>query len=286
MKYPAVFNRSVLITGCSSGIGLVAAGFMRDAGWRVFASARRADDLATLTSAGFNPVRLDLADSESVQDAFGRVMELSGGNLGGLVNNAAFGQAGAMEDINRDALRAQFETNVFGTHQLTRLCIPVFRQAGAGRIVNISSVLGRVTLPMLGCYCASKYALESLSDALRIELRGIGVAVSIIEPGPIVSAFRRNAAMIAGKAIEPGSSRFEAYYRKEFERHGKGSQNINAFTRPPEVVARKIRNALESSRPRIRYPVTIPAYLGAFAARFLPQKLLDYAAARRLTGNC
>lgn len=282
MKYPLVQDRSVLVTGCSTGIGLATARVLRDAGWRVLATARKPDDLEMLKREGFDVLVLDVADSDSVQTAFAQAMVITGGTLGGLVNNAGFAQAGAIEDIDRDALRRQFETNVFGVHELTRLCLPVFQKAGVGRIVNVSSVLGRITLPLLGAYCASKYAMESLSDALRVEVQDAGIAVSLIEPGPIVSAFRRSAALRAEEAVALSQSRFQDYYEKEVERRRTQVKKPDLFTRPPEAVAVKVRHALESKRPRIRYPVTIPAYLGIFASRFLPARWIDRASARRL----
>lgn len=282
MKYPEIQIRSVLITGCSSGIGAATATVLRNAGWTVYPTARKDEDLQSLRDQGFDPIRLDLADSESVESAASEVLEKSGGTVSALVNNAGFAQMGALEDISRDALRAQFEINVFGLHQLTNLLIPVFRKQKCGRIVNVSSIYGVITAPMVGSYCASKYAVEAMSDALRVELRDSGIAVSLIEPGPIVSAFRRNAAANAGGTLNNTDSRFGDIYEKETTRRLKQVKKPDMFTRPPEAVAARIRHALESRRPRIRYLVTIPAYLGAFASRFLPARLIDHALAGKL----
>lgn len=284
MKYPALQHRSVLVTGCSSGIGRATAQVLRDAGWKVLATARKPADVESLGAEGFDVLTMDMAESTSVQAAFRQAMEITGGTLGGLVNNAGFAQAGAMEDVDREALRRQFETNVFGAHELTRLCLPIFRKAGAGRIVNISSVLGRITLPLLGSYCASKYAMEALSDALRVEVAKEGIAVSLVEPGPIVTAFRRNAAEKADEAVAVTESRFRTYYEKELQRRRRQVKKPDWINLPPEAVAVKIQHALESRRPRIRYPVTIPAYLGIFASRFLPAGWIDRAVARRMPG--
>ena len=281
MKTPGVENRSVLITGCSSGIGAATARVLRAAGWQVIPTARRAADLDRLREAGFTPVRIDLADAGSVDAAFAEATALAGGGLGALVNNAGFGQAGAQEDVARDALRMQFEVNVFGMQQLARLCIPGFRERGAGRIVNVSSVLGRVTLPMLGCYCASKYAMESLSDAMRMELRGSGVWVSLVEPGPIVSAFRRTAATLLVERIDTGTARYGRAYEAEAERRRGREKRAGLITRPPEAVAARIRHALESPFPRRRYRITLPAYAGDWIARLVPAAVTD----RLLTRN-
>ncbi len=282
MRMPPVPFRTVLITGCSSGIGAAAAVALRDAGWRVFASARRDDDLERLRADGFTPVRLDTADAASVAAAARAVLDLTGGEIGALVNNAGVGHPGAVEDLTRANLCRQFEVNVFGMHQLTAALIPAFRAAGAGRIVNISSVLGRVTLPMLGAYCASKHAMESLSDAMRIELRRDGIAVSLIEPGPIESSFRRTAAQIVSSTMSAEQARYHADYMREAERRRSGLSRPDPFTLPPTAVAVKIRHALESRRPRRRYCVTLPAYLGAALARFAPTALTDLLFATRV----
>ena len=277
MKYTSVTQKTVLVTGCSSGIGAATAHYLRDHGWTVFPTARKDDDLNQLKADGFNPIRLDLTDSQSVREAVNSVKEQTEGQLGALVNNAGFAQAGVLEDVNRDALRAQFEVNVFGMQELTNQCIPLFRHQRYGRIVNVSSVLGRIVSPMVGSYCASKFAMEALSDTLRVELRGTGIAVSIIEPGPIISEFRRNAARASTQSIDVEKARYGELYQKEAARREKQVKKPDLFTRPPEEVAKKIYHALESTRPHRRYCVTIPAYLGAWAARWLPTALIDKA---------
>jgi short-subunit dehydrogenase len=201
-------------------------------------------------------------------------LSLSDGKLGGLVNNAGVAQFGAVEDLTRDAVRRQFEINTFGALEVSNRLIPHFRSCGKGRIVNVSSVYGRVTAPMVGCYCASKYAMEAFSDAMRIELKTEGIAVSLIEPGPIYSDFRTKSADHSIAAIDMHGGRYEARYERRM-RKAKAGQKKDFFTRPPEAVAVKIAHALESGRPRSRYCVTIPAYLGAFLRRFAPDSLLD-----------
>jgi len=281
MNYPRVAKRSVLITGCSTGIGRAAARGLRERGWQVIPTARREDDVHALREEGFTPVFMDLADSRSVRNGFGAAMDLAGTGLGAVVNNAGFGQPGAVEDLSRDALRHQFEVNVFGLQELTSLCIPGFREQGFGRIVNISSVLGRIFLPFLGAYCASKHAVEILTDALRVELRGTGIGVSLIEPGPIATHFHETARGRLMEAMD-SSSRFSSAY----EQHAAHVQPVerarDLFTLPPAAVERKIARALESRHPARRYCVTFPAYAGSFMRRFVPDAMLDVLLLQRM----
>ena len=282
MSIVPVQSRTVLVTGCSSGIGAATATHLRDRGWQVFPTARKPADLEALRAAGFAPIPLDLADPASIESAARDLLARTGGCLGALVNNAGFCQAGALEDLPRAALRAQFETNVFGLHDLTRHLLPAFRQQACGRIVNISSVLGRISSPMLGAYCASKFALEALSDALRIELWRTGIWVALVEPGAIVSRFRKNAAEALDRSVDRDRSGFGAVYASEIERRRRQIKKPDFFTRPPEEVARKILHALESPRPRRRYRVTLPARLAELAVRFIPQAWTDPLLARRV----
>ncbi len=276
MKYPSVQSRTVLFTGCSTGIGWAGARYLREHGWSVLPTARKPEDLERLERDGFAPVALDLSDPASVQAAVRETLERCEGRLGGVVNNAGYGQAGAVEDIPREDLRHQFEVNVFGMQELTNELIPVFRNQGWGRIVNVSSVLGRISLPFMGVYSASKFAMEALSDALRVELYDSGIAVVLIEPGPIESNFRSTSAEWARHMLEHARSPYRGRYERELERRGTLQGEGDAmFMRSPEAVARKIRKALESPRPRIRYPVTVPAYFGAFMRRYSPDALND-----------
>ena len=281
MSFPAI-PKTVLITGCSSGIGLAAAEALRARGWTVYPTARKDEDLKELRTRGFEAIELDLVASDSVQAAAARALELCDGRLGGVVNNAGYGQPGALEDLGRDALRRQFEVNLFGLHELTRALTPAFRRQQAGRIVNVSSVVGRVALPFLGAYCASKFALEALSDAWRIELCDTGIAVSLIEPGPIVTAFRNNAYDMAAANLDPHSSPFGEPMLREVNRKRGIKKVVDSFNRPPEAVALKIRHALESPRPRRRYCVTLPAYAGAWIRRLAPYALTDALLAGRV----
>ena len=275
MRYPPVKNKTVLITGCSSGIGLATALLLREHGWDVAPTARKEKDIERLRADGFSPIVLDLFDSGSVNNAAGEALELFGGTIGALVSNAGFAQVGAVEDISREDLRRQFEVNLFGMQELANRLIPQFRKQGWGRVVNVSSVYGRVTAPMVGAYCASKHAMESLSDALRMELRGSGVAVSLIEPGAIRTEFRRNAAEQAERSLDPQSAQFGKRYDRIISRREERLRKERPFSLPPEAVARKIRHALESSRPKARYCVTLPAHLAAFLRRVLPTSLID-----------
>jgi len=266
--------RPVLITGCSSGIGRCVARGLTARGYRVFATARRREDVEELSAAGFESLWLDLADSGSIAAAADEVLARSGGHLYALFNNGAYGQPGAVEDLSREVLRLQFETNLFGWHELTNRLLPVMRRQGYGRIIHNSSVLGFVALPFRGAYTASKYALEGLTDTLRLELRGSGVHVVLIEPGPIESRFRQNAYLAYKHHIDPASSVHRSRYLKMEERLLKEGP-VAPFTLPPEAVLKKVIRALESPRPRARYYVTFPTWLFAVLKRVLTQNMLD-----------
>jgi short-subunit dehydrogenase len=282
MKKPIPHNKSVLITGCSSGIGRAAAELLRAQGWRVFPTARKARDLDNLRRARFLAIKMDMTSSASIERAVNSVLKNNEGGLGAVVNNAGFGMPGAIEDLTRDAMHAQFDVNLFGLQELTNRLIPVFRQQGYGRIVNISSVVGRVALPFMGTYSASKFALEAVSDAMRVELSRDPIAVSLVEPGPIESRFSANCVEQGEVRLDPDRSRFSESYRAYFDQRRSGGMSEDRFRLPPEAVARKILHALESPRPKIRYRVTVPAYLGDWAARFVPAALADRLIARQV----
>jgi NAD(P)-dependent dehydrogenase (short-subunit alcohol dehydrogenase family) len=266
-------GRAILITGCSSGIGYACAVGLKARGWRVFATARKDADLMRLASEGFEPFYLDYVDAKSVEACVAQVAKHCGGRLDALFNNGAYGQPGAIEDVRRDVLEAQFAANVFGWHQLTRACLPLLRANGSGRIVNCSSVLGLVTMKWRGAYNASKFAVEALSDTLRLELRGSNIHVVLIEPGPIATRFTEHALEAFDRNIDQAASHYQDAYARQRARLGKGGSN--RFKLPPEAVFEKLRHALESSRPRARYYVTTPTYMMAWARRLLPQRLLD-----------
>jgi len=277
-------KKTVLITGCSSGIGYCAAKGLQARGYRVFATARRRDSIEKLLAEGLESFRLDLNDSNSIHFAFEEVMRRTGGELYALFNNGAFGLPGAVEDLNRDALRAQFETNVFGWQELTNLAIPVMRQQGYGRIIQNSSVLGFVALPFRGAYNASKYAIEGLSDTLRLELRGSNVYVSLIEPGPISSLFRMNAVKALEKYIDIENSVHREKYQGVLARLNKQGPAV-PFTLPPEAVLKRVIHALEASKPQARYYVTVPTYLFGFLKRILSARALDVLLAKSGNSN-
>ncbi len=277
MKYPVINPKTVLVTGCSSGIGLAAARLLREKGWQVAPTARKAADLDRLRAEGFDPVALDVTDSASIADAANEVLRRFNGQLGAIVNNAGFGLACAVEDAPRAMLRDIFEVNVFGLQELTNRFIPLFRKQGYGRIVNVSSVVGELSLPFSGAYSASKFAVEALSDAMRRELFDSGVAVSIIQPGPIETKFSENLAHRTERYGHNPESPFTDFYKEAIEtrKTGKAARTAERFMKPPEAVAEKIFQCLESSRPPIRARVTAVAYFGAFVRRALPSALVD-----------
>ncbi|MGD8349592.1 MAG: SDR family oxidoreductase [Gammaproteobacteria bacterium] len=267
-------KRSVLVTGCSSGIGECVAHGLHARGYRVFASVRKAEDRAAFRRAGIECLLLDYADSASIEAAVAQLLERTGGRLYALFNNGAYGQPGATEDLSREAMREQFETNVFGWMELTNRVIPVMRAQGHGRIIQNSSILGFVALPMRGAYNASKFAIEGFSDTLRLELAGTNIHLSLIEPGPIASRFRANAYEAFRRHIEPEDSVHRERYRQMIKRF-ETSGNAQPFTLPPEAVLKRVLHALESPRPRIRYPVTVPTHLFAWLKRVLSARMLD-----------
>jgi NAD(P)-dependent dehydrogenase (short-subunit alcohol dehydrogenase family) len=268
-------ERSVLVTGCSSGIGRCVALGLRARGYRVLASARRADDLAELQRLGLEPVELHLDRPESVRAAARQVLEACDAALYGLFNNGAYGQPGAVEDLTWEVLEAQLRSNLLGWHELTRLLIPAMRRRGEGRIVQNSSVLGLVAMPYRGAYNCSKYALEGLTDTLRLELHGSGIHVSLVEPGPIESRFRANAHAKFVENIDAEASVHRDKYRAmvaRLEHEGATTR----FTLPPEAVLDKVIHALESPRPRARYAVTTPTHVFAFLRRILSTAQMDW----------
>ncbi|HLF97540.1 MAG TPA: SDR family oxidoreductase [Methylococcaceae bacterium] len=267
-------NKSILITGCSSGIGYCVAHGLKARGWRVFATARKREDVERLQGEGLESHVLDVADSASLRAGLDWVLEQTGGTLDALFNNGAYGQPGAVEDLSREALREQFETNLFGWHELTGLVLPVMRRQGHGRIVQNSSVLGFVALKYRGAYNASKFALEGLSDTLRLELQGTGIHIAIVEPGPIRSKFRENAYRMYLKHIRKEHSAHRAAYEAMEARLTKEGPAV-PFTLGPEAVLKAVVHALESPRPKIRYYVTFPTHLFALLRRLLPFRWLD-----------
>ncbi len=265
----------VVVTGCSSGIGLCTAKVLFERGYPVIATVRKKKDRDALAKLGLqHVVLLDLESSESVQAAIVEVLQISQGKIYALFNNGAYGQPGAVEDLSRATLRKQFETNLFGTHEFTVGLLPAMLKMPKARIIQNSSVLGFVAMPMRGAYNASKFALEGLSDTLRLELKDSCVSVSIIQPGPIVSQFRANALAALEQHVDFEHSRHRDKYHQALLRLRKPGPAA-PFTLPAEAVAGKVIHALESRSPRYRYKVTFATYLMAVLRRVLPGKLMD-----------
>ena len=273
-------SRWVLITGCSSGIGFDAATSLQERDYNVIASVRNIADADKLKDRGIeHVVELDLCSSESIQKAVEYAKEVSAGEISALFNNGAYGQPGAVEDLSRDTLRKQFETNLFGVQELTNLLLPTFLNQPDARVINCSSVLGLVAMPFRGAYNASKFALEGLTDTMRLELRGTNVKVGLIEPGPILTRFRQNALKALEENIVIDASRHQAAYEKNLESLKKEGAAM-PFTLGPEAVTKKLIRALESKEPKARYYVTAPTYIMGVCRRALSTNLLDKLLAR------
>jgi NAD(P)-dependent dehydrogenase (short-subunit alcohol dehydrogenase family) len=271
---------TIIITGCSSGIGAYCARALKQDGWRVFATVRRPEDLAALEADGLDALLMDYTRPDTITALVETVLERTGGRIDALFNNGAYGQPGAVEDLSTDVLRLQFETNVFGWHELTRQVIPVMRANGRGRIVNCSSILGLLPYRYRGAYTASKYALEGLTVTLRMELEGSGIGVSLIEPGPIESRFTANALAKIQEHVDLENSPHAVEYKRQLGRLD-GSGPINRHKLGPDAVYHVLRHALTSPRPKPHYLVTTPAKQGAFLKRLLPAALF-YRLMRRL----
>ena len=248
---------------------------MRARGWRVMASCRKSEDCERLRAEGFESPLIDYQDEATIKTGLAEVLEATGGRLDALFNNGAFACPGAVEDLPSDALREIFQANFFGWHELTRQVIPVMRAQGAGRIVQNSSVLGIVTLPWRGAYVSTKFALEGLSDTLRIEMRGTGVEIILIEPGPVTSKIRQNAIPHFEKWIDWEASPRADQYRASLRKRLYESSGPDAFELPASAVTRKLVHALEARRPRARYYVTTPTYMMGTLRRILPTRMLD-----------
>ncbi len=274
MSISNIISRSILIAGCSTGIGYCVAHGLQQRGHRVIASCRRSEDVERLQQEGLTCIQLDLDDSASIQQAVELSLELADGRIDALFNNGAYGLAGAVEDLSREAIRAQFETNLFGWLELTNLLIPHMRRQGSGRIIQNRSVLGLVAMSYRGAYVASKFALEGLTDTLRLELAGSGIELALIEPGPIESRFRQNAEIAFHKYIKREGSAHEQQYLAMQQRLQKEG-HATSFTLPPESVLDKVIHALEDKRPQARYYVTTPTYLFGYLRRVLSSRMID-----------
>ena len=269
-------RKSILITGCSSGIGYDAAHALNKRGWRVFATCRKQEDCDRLVREGLESFILDQSDTDSMSAAIEETLTRTGGTLDALFNNAAFGFPAAVEDVPTDALRSIFETNLFGYHELTRQVIPVMRAQGHGRILNCSSVLGFVALKLRGAYNSTKFALEGLTDTLRIEMRGSGIDVVLIQPGPITSKLRENSIPHFEKWIDWQSSARKAEYEEKVLTRLYEDRGPDTFELPASAVSDKVWRALTDSNPKARYKITKPTYLMAVLKRLLPTRVLDW----------
>ncbi|HDR27326.1 SDR family oxidoreductase [Rhodovulum sp.] len=273
-------QRSVLITGCSSGIGYDAAHALHARGWRVFATCRAEADCDRLRAEGLESFRLDYADEASIAAAADEALGRTGGTLDALFNNGAFACPGAVEDLPRGALREIFEVNLFGVHDLTRRVIPAMRAQGHGRIVNCSSVLGFVPMKWRGAYVATKFALEGLTDTLRLEMRDTGVKVILIEPGPIATRIRANSIPHFERWVDWQASARAEQYRTTLLKRLYERRPPDRFELPPAAVSARLIHALEHPRPRARYFVTTPTWIMAALRRALPTAALDWIVAK------
>ncbi|WP_420397040.1 SDR family oxidoreductase [Nioella sp.] len=270
-------TRSILITGCSSGIGHHCAHALHARGWNVLATCRKPEDAERLRAEGLSCGVLDLSDADSITAGLSWALDQTGGTLDALFNNGAFGLPGAVEDLPTDGLREIFETNFFGWHDLTRQVIPVMRAQGHGRIVQNSSVLGFITYKWRAAYVSTKFALEGLTDTMRLELKDSGIHVVLIEPGPVTSKIRENARSHFERWIDWENSALSDLYRDTLlKRLYEDKDKPDAFELPPEAVAKKLIHALESGRPRPRYYVTVPTYFMGAMKRLLPTRALDW----------
>lgn len=273
-------QKTILITGCSSGIGLDAARGMRDRGWRVFASCRQQQDCDRMRDEGFDSPLIDYTRPDTITDGLKQVLTATGGGLDVLFNNGAHGLPGAVEDLPTEALRDIFESNFFGWHELTRQVLRVMRAQGHGRIVQNSSILGLVTFPWRGAYVATKYAIEGLTDTLRIELTDTNIHVILIEPGPVTSKIRENSIPHFERYVDWRASPLRARYEESLLKRLYESKGPDRFELPASSVTAKLIHACEAPRPRPRYYVTTPTHIAGFLRRILPTRSIDRILAR------
>lgn len=271
---PTKSQRTILVTGCSTGIGWYCANQLKKDGWRVFATARKEEDIARLNDAGLDGLYLDYTDESSIHATAQTVLERCDGKLDALFNNGAYGQPGAVEDLETDVLRQQFEANFFGWHTLTRAIVPAMRKHNSGRIIHCSSVLGFVPFRWRGAYNASKFALEGLASTMRLEMASSGIHVSLVQPGPIESKFTQNGLGYFLKHIDRENSVHAKDYEAQLERLESGG-GVNRFRLGPDSVYKKLEHALNSGKPKPNYYVTTPTYIMGWAKRLLPQSRLD-----------
>jgi len=266
--------KTILITGCSSGIGYDTAHYLHKNGYEVFATVRKEEDVQRLQGEGLNTFLLDVTKPETIKNSLESILQKTGGTLYAVFNNAGYGQPGAVEDIPTEVLKEQFETNLFGLHEMTRQILPIMREQGYGRIIQHSSVLGLISLRFRGAYNASKYAIEGLCDTLRLELMPDDIHVVTINTGPVHSDFRKNATKKFYKHIHGNKTVFQKEYEQELLPHEE-KKTKDPFTRDSDVVIANIIKALEADKPRPRYYNTSATYLLGGLKRLLSTSLLD-----------
>lgn len=272
-------SRTILITGCSSGIGRAAADGLRARGWRVIASCRKPEDVERLRGEGFDCVQLDYSDEFSVIDGWRAALDMAGGRMDAVFNNGGHGMFGAGEDISRGALEHVFHSNVFGLHQLTALAAKHMIAQGDGRIVQHSSVVGYAAFKWRAAYVATKHAVDGLAKTMRVELRGTGVYLSILNTGPVTSDFRKNSTKLFDRWIDVDASRHADHYRNKLMARGRPKKPA-PFELSAEAVVKKLIHAIEAPRPRAHYYITVPAYIALVATRFLPARAQDWIVAK------
>ena len=274
-------QKSILITGCSSGIGLDCAKTLHAHGWTVFASCRQQKDCDRLKMMGIEAPRLDHADPVSITETIQYILTKTNGKLDAVFNNGAFAVPGAVEDLPTDALRSIYETNLFGYHEVIRQVIPIMRAQGKGKILNCSSVLGFVAIPWRGAYNSTKFALEGLTDTLRIEMRNTNINVILIEPGPIGTKIRENSIPHFERWVDwENSPRKKQYETGLIKRLYQPKNKPDAFELPVSAVTKVVMKALESHHPKPRYYVTIPTHFMGLLRRILSTRSLDWFISR------
>jgi len=272
--------QSILITGCSSGIGHATALLLKGYGYNVFPTARQEEDVLKLKELGFEAFFLDVTKHETIHQTINSILEKTGGTLDVVFNNAGYGQPGAVEDVTTLVLKEQFETNVFGLHELTQAVLPIMRKQGHGRIIQHSSVLGLIALKYRGAYNASKYAIEGLTDTLRLELEGSNIFVSLLNTGPVKSNFRQNALIMFKKNIDINNSHFKNVYKNELNERLQSNKDDTPFTLEATAVAEVVLEIIQANRPRPRYYITKATHILGFLKRILSTRWLDMILAK------
>ncbi|HFU76019.1 MAG TPA: SDR family NAD(P)-dependent oxidoreductase [Arcobacter sp.] len=262
---------TILITGCSTGIGLETALYLQEEGFRVFPTARNQEDVDRLKALSFEAFKLDVTNKDEITSVLDEIITLTGGTLDVVFNNAGFGQPGAIEDISTEALKYQFETNVFGLHEVTLQVLEIMKKQGYGRIIQHSSVVGLVALRIRGAYVASKYAVEGLTDTLRQELSDTNIDVTLLNTGPVTSDFRKNAMKNLEKYVEVEHSRFKESYKRALG----GEKSAVPFNLPAIAVAKKVEAIMLAKKVKPRYYITKATYILGFLKRVLSTKQLD-----------